>query len=82
MRRSLRSSQRTAQWPRWCRKATKAASKSSPRGADRLLELARRAGEQALAVGQHDQLVGVAVGLLDVVGGVDARSCPRPRAAG
>ena len=34
-------------------------------------QLARRAVEDALAVGQHDQLVGVAVGLRDVVGRVD-----------
>src|SRR5690606_6791972 len=44
-----------------------------PARADRALELARGAAEEALAVGEHDDLVGVAVGLGDVVGGVDDR---------
>src|SRR4051812_28831168 len=40
-------------------------------GADLLLEGARRAVKEALAVREDDQLSGVAVGLLDVVSGVD-----------
>ena len=48
-----------------------AASKSRPARADHLLELARRAGEEQLAVGEHDDAVGVALGLLHVVGRVD-----------
>src|SRR5918999_3817087 len=40
-------------------------------GAGGVLELARGAVEDALAVRQHDQPVGVAIRLLDVVGRVD-----------
>ena len=39
--------------------------------ADGLLELGRRAGEQQLAVDQHEHAVGVALGLGDVVGRED-----------
>jgi len=42
-------------------------------GADLLLEIARGAVEEQLAVGEDDQLARVAVGLLDVVRGVDDR---------
>ena len=72
------------QWPRWRRKATKASSKSprstGPRSRSTdLLQLARRPAEQQLAVGQHEHALGVALGLLDVVGGVDdGRAAPRP----
>ena len=60
-----------------------------PRRAGGLLEVARRSAEHALPVCEHDQLAGVAVGLLDVVGRVDDRrslarepqdELPQPRA--
>ena len=49
--------------------------------ARRALQLRRRAGEQELAVGEHEQPVGVALGLGDVVRGVDdGRGARRARA--
>src|ERR671911_1200516 len=40
-------------------------------GRDRLVELAHRPVEEALAVGEHEQSLPVALRLLDVVGGED-----------
>src|SRR6266511_3601480 len=48
-------------------------SGAAARRLDRALERARRAREQELAVGQHDDLLRVALRLLDVVGRVDDR---------
>src|SRR2546423_1650304 len=76
MRRSLANSQRTA-----ASSVAPLPEEGDERGlevgrlalADRVLELARRAGEQQLAVRQHEQAVRVAVRLLDVVGRVHDR---------
>ena len=72
MRRSLSSSQRTSVAP-LVQELDEGLLEVEPGRAGGLLELARRAVEHALPVGQHDQLVGVAVGLRDVVGRVDDR---------
>ena len=61
------------QWPCWWRNLDEGGLEVEAVGAHQLLELARGAVEEPLAVGQQDQLLRVAVGLLDVVGGVDDR---------
>ena len=74
----MSSSQRTAQCPRWWRKATKAVSKSRLAASGASLRTASRSSpgravEEALAVGEDQQAAAVALGLLDVVGGEDHR---------
>ena len=61
------------QCPRSCRKRTKAASKSRGSPPTSASQARRRAGEEDLAVGQHEHAVGVALGLADVVRGEDDR---------
>ena len=60
------------QWPRLVQEADERAPRSRARRlAGRALQLRRGAREEQLAVGQHEQPVGVALGLADVVRRVD-----------
>src|SRR4051794_8640223 len=73
MRRSLSSSQRTRSVALLVQEGDERGLEVEPARPHHPLELARRAREQQLAVGEHEHACGVAVGLLDVVRGVDDR---------